>query len=363
MKLFINDWDGNRDTFVIGTEENREYSVNKWITTKEGKRIYLASVYVYDEFVMFFYIYVIDMMREYIEHTTYEMPKTNRDWAQQSGGRSYFSSFEYEVNHLKSKQGSSGGCLPTQMPDNIPAEKMDELTKMHYEEYDYLLGLMKGRLPTELKGVTLAFRKDCYAFDEPINEIKNFAVFPNSYEASYHFIDKTFTMPFGNSNIKIEYPVGNTQSYVILRELKVYDMLDTFEEQYEEFEKAHKNALQDLEKRENPVNEDVISMDDLRTFYDKRLLLLSYLAPEEHRSYDFYLKEYLDAVVDNSPSSSGRIWFYNIDVDDRLENGLYKHNAVLCEMNEKPKAEYEITLMWAIDSVQHERKAVFEMKI
>ena len=318
MKLFINDWDGDINTFVNDTVENKEYPVNKWITIGDGKQIYLASLYVYDEFVMFFYIYTIDLMREYMEHEVYETPKTNRDFARQSRGNKTLSSFEYEINHLKSGRGSSGGCLPT---------------KTHYEEYDYLLNIMKGRLPKELQGVTLAFRKDCYAFEKPVDEIKHFAIFPSNYEPHYHFIDKTFCVPFGSCDIKIGYPIGDARSYVVLRELKVYDMMQAFEEQYE----------------------------DLREIYNKKLLVLSYLVPVEHRTFDFYLKEYLDAEVDNS--GSGQIWLYNTDTNDNIQDGLYKRYAVLCEIHDTPKVEYEITLMWAVDSIKHERRAVFEMSL
>ena len=408
MKLFSNDWNTNQDNsvdklvtdkFASDKEENIEYPINEWITLWDGKQIFLASVYVYDEFVMFFYIYSIDLMREYIDHAIYEPPKTNRDWAKRSRGEKTTISFEYEVNNLKSKQGSSVGCLPMQMPDNIPKGDIDEFTKMYYEEYDYLLGLMKERLPEELKPemlrpeklkpekfksgnlkseklkpenlkskkfktekfktVTLAFRKDCYAFEEAVDKIEHFAIYPNNYEARYHFIDKTFTMPFGRNNIKIKYPAGGTQSYVSLCELKVHNMLETFEEQYAEFEKAHKNALREWEERGSPSNEDVISMDEMRRLYDKKLLVISYLAPEKHRTFEFYLNEYLDSEV--SFGNSGQFWLYstNTNTDDRLKDGLYKHDTVLCELQTGPKSEYEITLMWAIDSVQHERKAVF----
>ena len=359
MKLFINDWDGNTDTFAMGVEENREYPVNAWVALGDGKQIYLASVYVYDEFVMFFYIYTIDLMREYMEYTVYEIPKTNHDWAKQSRDRGTIISLEYEVNSLKSRQGSSGGCLPAQMPDDIPEEDMDAFTKMHYEEYDYLFELMKERIPKELKGSALAFRKDCYNFDEPVDKIERFAIFPYSYESYFHFIDKKFVMPFGSSDIKIEYPAGDAQSYVVLQELKVCDMLEAFEAQYDEMEKAHKESLLEWEKRGKPANESVMSMEGLRAFYDKRLLVISYLTPEEHRSFDFYLKEYLDAELDKS--GTGQVWLYSPDEDDKLENGLYKRSAVLCEMLGDPEAEYEITLMWAVDSMQNEHRAVFEM--
>ena len=339
MKRFINDWYGDVNTFVSDTEENAEYPVNKWLTLGDGKRIYLASLYVYDEFVMFFYIYAIDLVREYMKNNVYEAPKINRDWAKQSRGSKSFNSFEYEVNHLKSGLGGSWGCLPRQ----IDYEKSDEDSDGEIEiyEYDYLLGLMKERLPDELKGVTLAFRKDCYAFEEPVDEIKHFAVFPNNYEPYYHFIDKTVNVPFGSCDIKIEYPVGDDQSYddqsygdqsyVVLRELKVYDMMQAFDEQYE----------------------------DIREFYDKRLLVLSYLVPVDHRTFDFYLKEYLDAEVDDD--NSGQVWLYSADASDSLQDGLHKRDAVLCEIHGSPESEYEITLMWAVDSFKHERRVIFEM--
>ena len=318
MKLFINDWGGG--TFVNDTQENKEYPVNKWLTLGDGKQIYLASLYVYDEFVMFFYIYAIDLMREYMEQEVCEIPKTNRDFIKQPRGSKTLNLFEYEVNHLKSGRGSSGGCLPTQT---------------HYEEYDYLLGLMKERLPKELKGAALAFRKDCYAFEKPVDEIKNFAIFPSNCETRYYFIDKTLSVPFGSCDIKIEYPVGDASSYIILQGLKVYDMMEAFDEQY----------------------------DDLREFYDKRLLILSYLVPAEHRTFDFYLKEYLDAEVDNG--GLNQIWLYNADTsnsfDDSSKGGLHKRDVVLCEIDDSTKSEYEITLMWAVDSLEPERKAVFEM--
>jgi|GEM_PF-3774487 len=310
MKLFINDWDGSIDKFVPNTEENREYPIDKWITFGNGKRSFLASVYVYDEFVMFFYIHTIDLVQEYMEYTSYVAPKINRDWAAQPKKGNLMNMPNYEVNHLKSKQSRGGACLPTQT---------------YEEEYDYLFALTKERVPEELKGKTLAFRKDCLSFEKPVDEIKHFAIFPNKHESRYHFIDKTFTLPFGRSGIKIEY----AESYVIIHELKIYNMLESLKgQQYEE---------------------------DLREFYDKNLLIISYSAPEEQRSFEFYLKEYLAAKVEDNLGGN-QIWLYSFDGDDDD-----KRKSVLCEIKDSPQAEYEITLMWAIDSIQHERKAVFEM--
>jgi len=321
MKLFINDWHENQDTFVAGIEENREYPVNEWIKFKDGKQIYLASIYVYHEFVMFFYICAADFIYEYTDYMAYEAPKTNRDWVQKPRRGGFAHAFEYEINHMKNNQGGSSSCLPMPILDDILEEKMDEWTKMHDEEYDYLLGLMKERLPETLDGATLAFRKDCYAFEKPVDEIKHFAIFPYAHESHFHLIDKTFTMSFGCNDIKIEYSAGDTQSYVMPKELKVYDM---------------------------------------RKLYNQRLLVISYLVPEKHRTFDFYLKDYLDANVADTAGNPIQIWLSHIDADDRLEDG-YQRDAVLCEMHNDPEAEYDITLMWATDSIQHERHAVLEM--
>ena len=352
MKLFINDWDGNPHSFTRDLEENKEYPVNNWVSLPGGKRIYLASLYVYDEFIMFFYICALDLMREYMEHSTYVEPKTNRDWAKQPRGGKTFSSFEYEVNHLKSKRHNSGACLPTYAQSNISEEEM---------EYDYLHGLMKERLPQELQGLTLAFRKDCCSFEKAVNEVEHISIFPSGHEINYHFIDKTFTLPFGNNKLKIEYPIGETQASLIIQELKLYNMLEAFESQYDELEKANKEALQDWEKRGSPANEEPINLDELREMYDKKLLLLSYLVAEEYRSFEFYLKEYLDAEVTNS--NPLKYWLYIAGENDKQVDGLYKRDKVLCEVDDVVEREYEITLMWAVDSIKHEKRALFEMSL
>ena len=48
------------------------------------------------------------------------------------------------------------------------------------------------------------------------------------------------------------------------------------------------------------------------------------------------------------------------DEDGKTIDGLFKSIAVLCEVSEKPNSEYEITLMWAQDSIEHGCKALFE---
>ena len=360
MKLFLNDWSGDRGTFVWDVEENREYRVDEWLWSGDGLGVFLASVYVYDEFVMFFYVGAIDVMREYLEHSVYEAPRTNRDWVVQPRGDRSFSSFKYVVNGLESRRGGGGACLPS-LPDMPLGDDVDEFTKMHYEEYDYLLGLVKDRLPAELRGVMLAFRKDCYSFEKPVDEIEHLAIFPNNHETNYYFVDKSFALPFGACDTRVEYLAGEVQSYVIFLELKVYDMLEVFEEQYSEIKKSYEESLLAWEERGCPAHEGVVSLDEMREFYDKRLLVLSYLVPEEHRSLECYLKEYLDSEI--STSSTGSVWFYSADEDDKFVDGLFKRETVLCEMDDEAKNEYEITLMWALDSVQHERKAIFDRKL
>lgn len=360
MKLFINDWNGDRDSFIMNVEENSEHPINAWVTSGDGSRVYLASAYVYDEFVMFFYVYDRKYSCEYAEPAVFKISQTNRDLIARSPKNLYRMAFEYEANHLKAGRGSSGECLPRQKPENVPEEEPDEFFEMYFGEYDYLCDIMKDRLPEELQGLPIAFKKDCFSFAEPVNRIEHIAIFPSSHEVRRHFIDKTFTMPYGECEIKIPYLADGAQSYIILRELKVFDMLKAFEEHYDEFVKARENSLLELEKSKGKGNQTVMDLDEMRKYWDKRLLTLSYTRPEEKRSFEFYTTEYLNAKISSAANGSTAVaYILSPDKDDRVLDGLYKGVSVLGEVNDTPNAEYEITLLWMSEPVGHERKAVF----
>ena len=323
MKLFPNDWNfsGDIDDFNWNIEENKEYPINAWITTESGRPVYLVSAYAYDEFVMFLFIYEQNSNSGYIEQDVFEQPKTNYNLIAKSTYHYHdFPDFEIKVNHLDMKVGSGGGCSPLPKPYNAEnnqdidiAEEESESERnksidLLADEYDYLHNLVKDRLPKQLQGAEIEFWKQCSSYVEPVKEINHIAVYPEKYKINRHFIDKTFTAPFGDCDIKVPYSIGEEQSYFIVRELKVFDMLDEFDKNYDEFKEVHENSLREWEESGRPQNQSIMELDDIRKLHDRKLLIITCLKPEESRSFEFYLTNYLNA---ESHSTSASIWLFN----------------------------------------------------
>jgi len=291
-------------------ERSKEYPIDTWIRENSGRRIYLASAYVWDGSVTFLYVYDAALSNSAEENTV--------DF------------FEYEVNGLQAMEGN--GWLIDKL-DN------DKDSDLYY--------LVKNRLPEELRSAGLAFFKWDASFAKPIDEIKNITIYPQTQETKRYLVDKAFTVPYGKCDIKIPYTINGQRSYIILRELKIVDMLEEFEKNYEEIKKARENTLKEWDEKGKPWNQVLLELDELRRYYDKRRLLLTYLKPEQSRSIEFYTAGHLN---------TGTIYI-SIDKNEMMD-GLYKDIAVICEITGEPELEYEITLMFALEHIEYERKAV-----
>ena len=399
MKLSPNDWSfsGDISDFDWNIEENKEYPINAWITAENENSVYLVSAYAYDEFVMFFFVYKQSSNSGYVGQDVFEQPKTNYNLiADPTRGHYDFPNFEIKVNHLDIKKGSGNGYFPLPKIDeyydaennhdfDVAEEefesKLNKSMDMLAGGYDYLHNLVEGRLPKQLQGEEIVFWKQCFSYVEPVKEINHIAIYPEKYKRNRHFIDKTFTIPLGDCDIKVPYSMGEEKSYFIVRELKVFDMLEYFNENYDKFKEVHENSLREWEQNGKPQNQSIIELDDIRKIYDKKLLMITYLKPEESHSFELYLTNYLNAVshhIEGRPNLNfeneieadkatfipqntlAPVSFIIIpDEDDNIINGLFKSITALCEAPDKPNSEYEITLMWIHDSIERECKALF----
>ena len=375
MKLFPYDYLDQRNSEAPSEIAKSEYPINHWLDNKNGHPAYILSAYLYDSFVVFLYVYDHSVglpdHSDYPDLATLRTLETNKDMImafQKSYNSSTFD--EIEINSLKSQRSGSRECVPITMPDfsswdaDTPYEVLEE-SKKHYEnaieEYDYLYEFVKSRLPDSLKTAELAFIKETVTFSEAIDKIEDLVIYSQCHETRYHFIDKPLSIPYGACNIKIPYSANDENSYLILKELKIVDLLEEFDKRYDEYKEAHEAALKDWEERGRPENQHVMDLDEARALSDRRLLTITYLKPEETRSFEFYLTNYLKA--ERTPSERSAIgYIFMPDIDERMEDGLYKGIAVLGEMEKPSEKEYEILLLRTVDNTTHERKLILEIK-
>ncbi len=390
MKRFINDYNRGEKLSLENRDEKKEYPIGKWVTTEVGskKQDFLVSAYVYEDFVMFFYMYDVNRDTSCGEQKSelpqWKLPVTQRDLAMWSCDEEPFSTFgSYELNHLTSLGGGSTYCVPNPHEDAPPESEWDDSMKMYFGEYEYLLNLVKetDRVPEELKDKELAFRKDCFEFGKPIDEIHHIALYPHTHTFSTYFVGKSVTVPVGKCDIKVPYTMAKTgePSYFIIKELELHNMLEDFERDYDILKENHEKAVKDYEENKDanisPEEESslvhrynlqgptqrIMSLEEIRQSYDKTILILSVLMPEENRSLKFYSNEYLDSPIKNSISSVGVV--LRVDkADERLEDDLYKTTCHVEGYMGVAKDEYEITLMSASDNFTIAKKPLFEIE-
>ncbi len=375
MKLFVNNWNIAMEDLAVGIEENREYPINAWVTDEEGKQLFLASAYVYDGFVMFFYMYDLNYERKPVEQVMRKPENTQRDVIENNRNafNYYKLFFEYEVNGLKSGSGRPQDCTPSggymYVPKREESDLDDTMWNLFYGEYDYLVNLVKetDRVPHELKGKELAFKKDSYAFEQAVEKLESLAIYPQTHNHKTCSINKTFTVPYGTCDIKVPYAdkQNGVESYFIVKELKLHDMLEEFDAKYDEYKALYDKALLDYEENKEKLGEHhhMISLEEMRQAHDKRILMLSLVKPEEKRSFHMRTNEFLDSkiVTTNNSAVISTNYYWHSDEDPK-EGDLYKAMAFLCEFEGELKSEYEITLLSVTDNWENERIALFERK-
>jgi len=331
----------------------KEYPINTWITEEGGRRVYLMSAYLHDEHIEFLYIYDGSLCQAENDDLLIGPHKTNRDMIKhysKDSDRASIYTFEYEINDLQDVQSS--GAAVYKLP------KLYEEEENIDTEYEYLCDLVKDDLPEELKEAELVFWKTQVSLAATVEGIRNIAIYPQTYETKKYIIDKSVTIPYGECDIKIPYTADGEQSYIILRELKVLDMADEFDKHYDELKKARENTLKEWEAQGKPENQTVIELDEARQFYDKKILTLTFLKPDEARSFEFYETEHLNTEIFNSSKGHSTGCIFISSDKEEVADGLYKDTAVICEVAGAPKLEYEITLMRALESIEHEKKAI-----
>ncbi len=380
MKRFINDF--NRDRGTELTLENRdeklECPINTWVTTEVDSKTqkFLVSAYVYEDFVMFLYLYDLKFDRDYNKQKDgllqYKRAVTYRD--------SVMLAFEndcefqlmpmvsYELNQLPTNGGGTHRCVPNIHECIPPESEWDDIMKMYYGEYEYLLNLVTetDRIPKALQDKELAFRKDCFQFREPISEINNLVIYLPSYKFCTHFIGISVTVPVGECDIKIPYTIAKTgeESYFIIKKLELHNMMEDFQRDYDILKENHEKALQADEENKNKYGDrsEVISLEEMRQFYSRTLLQLYILMPEEKRSLKFYTNEYLDSEIQVNNLNSDILTWYSDRGTDSDDGALYRTICHVEGYMGVVKDEYEITLLSVTDTFQFERKALFEMK-
>ena len=349
MKLFIHDWSFGIEAHnnEIPVEADKEYPINAWIELR-GERLYLLSVYLFKKCVMFLYVYERKGVQQHISPfptSTEAMNKwTNKDMILSRSTKGLNEIFTYNINHMSDLGGGGNDCFP----------------EYAQEEFAYLCDQTKDRLPEELQDTEILFRKFTINLESPLTELEHIAIYPPAHIYKTQLADKTFTVPYGKCNIKVPYSIGGEESYIIIKELKIHDLLEDFDKNYSKFEESYKNSLEEAEKNGLPSGQSIMSLDEIRTHYDKRLLMLCLLKPEEHRSFEIHTTEYLNTSVLASRRDSASFFTWAIDKDDNMQDGLYKYYHPLDEIKESPYSEYELTLMFATDSTKLEQKPIFE---
>jgi hypothetical protein len=342
MKAFINDWMAIPETYDENNKENREYPINEWITEADGSRSFLVSAYVYDDFIMFLFM----------GEPAYSLN---------------YNSFEYEVNHLK--MISAKGSQPIKHPDvNQPewAHFHPEALRVLNDEFKYLYDLMHeaGRIPDDLKEKKFTFYKYSISFEAPVEEIHHLAIYPMTFHGNNYYIGKTFSVPYGPCTLEIPYTVSPGQeSFIIIKELKFYDLMEEYEKSYDEIKKTYDESQLDWEKNEERYKRLGMGrgrFEEIKEVYDMTVLQLSLLCPEEKRTFSFradtgYIRPQEKDVITH------RVFFYTpSENEDRKEGDLYRYTAILGEVGGEPKKSYEVTLEGAADPYIPEREVIWE---
>lgn len=368
MKLFLSDWNSEH-AFVADTEEKKEYPINSWLSSGDGKQVYMVSAYLYDKSIMFLYIYDLSYHPENKEKYVYIMPETYRESLEQSKrfNRQFRFNVRYEVNDLNTGC-SFRTCLPLRADEIEPRgePEFDKFTEMRQGEYDYLCNLMKetDRIPKALRDKELAFGKCIVSLDECDDEIKNIAIYQPEYISNEYEAETTFTVPYGECEVCVPYTISDTgeENYFTVRELKFHDMSHAFDERYEELKKAREDMPEDSE-----IDHGRMDFEEMRSMYNVTILTISIQQSIKERSFNFFTKERLDTKMKVHTTGIGGsftvgCFFFSEEGSETDGTMLYKRMYSLGEVDGEPKDEYEITLISVTDILKAERKALLELR-
>lgn len=344
MKLFLSDFN-EHEKIEPPNVPNKEYKINEWIAL-ENTSIYLVSAYVYDKYVVLLFCKEMDLIHELFPDNCY----SNHD------KETYYERLILQKNIKTSNLNDL--CVEINASQIYEAffrlftykgnKVMIEESKDSYEEqYKYLSTYIneKKEIPKNLRDKKLLFYKALYDFEQPVTEINKLKLFIRKNKTVTSWVDKTFKVPFGKSNIKIHYNSPDTQeeSFIIIEELYKH------------------NFLKDMEEKIESDNLDIEIDDEMKKSLDKDVLFLVFKTPEEKLNYSFYRNSYLHSIMDK-PKNIKTMSYYVYGNDIKPEDGLFIQKICLCELdkNEKIKDTYDLTLMTVVNHNEPTLKTIFE---
>lgn len=348
MKMFINDWNQDSAEYVKLTpiEDNREYAVDQWLTDEDGNKLYLVSAYLYDDFVMFVYVF---------ENEIQLQPDTLEDYMC-SRQRIMSSIFNYEIDDCK-PVSARGSCI---FPRIIQEDTEDELEAEYEYDYIYELFTKANRIPEYFKNKQIAFKKDNVSFGKQIEKISRLSIYPNVHKHNSFSVKKAFTVPFGSCDINISYSTKEGyESFILIKSLKLHNLLEDFDKNAEEYRKIYEESISTCPESGNEINV-YNSFEELRKSYDKSILILTLLSPEEHRSFNFrnLTKEPRNPNFEDSHVST--VYLFRSDRSKARDDGLFEHIVSLGEWNSPTIAKYEVVLESVTDNFQIEKTLLLE---
>jgi len=351
---------------IFGIEANKEYHINEWLLSPEKRRTYLVGVYIYDDFVAFFRMHKQDHCHEYKKRSS----NNNRSYMPPYEEKPIEIKFEYRVNHLTPTYGNSGGWVISKDSELafIPGRKTAQLEKWMFEsipdnsKYDHLYSIMKEKLPPELLGEPLVFSVDCLRFGKPVTKLAHIGIYPHKRSSYMRFVSCTFTLPVGTHNIKVPFCVDGLWSYIIIKELEIFDDLVKLEKDYGvawQKEWYEHMKMQGIGKKERAIAI-LREVDSLTRLHSMKRLRLTYLSPKRECTYGFYTTAYLNAFPNSYDIT--HLSSFAPTVDDNMVDGLYKYSQQIGRIHKDSDTIHEIELIW-IEDKEAKGKALFEIDL